>query len=272
MRVHYVEVGTGPPVLFLHGNPTWSYLWRNILPAAGRAHRAVAFDLPGFGRSERPADSRYDFAGHARVLSGFIDQLGVERLTLVGHDWGGILAMNWAVEHPQRVTRVALMSTFVAPVGGLLRPLLRLPRTPGLGWLLIQRLNLFLPLAMRFGVADRSRLTREVMRHYREPFPDAASRYPIRRWTEQLPATRNDTTYRVLERIGAALPTFEPPVLIVKGSRDPILATSRARWLTATLPRARLAVVEGAGHFLQEDRPREVADLLSGFLSDDPPR
>lgn len=266
VRIHYVEAGVGAPVLFVHGNPTWSYLWRNILPTIAETHRAIALDLPGFGRSERPAGARYDFADHARVIDGFIDALGLERLSLVLHDWGGALGMQWAVTHPERVVSVTLMSTFVAPVGGALRLILRLPRLPGVGWLLVQQLNLFVPLVLRVGVVDRSRLTREVMRRYREPFPDAASRFPIRRWTEQLPALADDPTYRVMERIGAALPTFEPPVMIVKATRDPILTMGRARWLAATLPNARLEIVEGAGHFVQEDRPEAVAALLRDFL------
>ena len=232
------EEGGGPPVVLCHGWPELAYSWRRQISAlAGAGYRVIAPGMRGYGRTERPeAIGDYDIHHLTGDMAGLLDALGIERAVFCGHDWGGILAMNWAVEHPQRVTRIALMSTFVAPVGGLLRPLLRLPRTPGIGWQLIQRLNLFLPLAMRFGVVDRSRLTREVMRHYREPFPDAASRYPIRRWTEQLPATRNDPTYRVLERIGAALPTLAPPVLIVKGSRDPILTTSRARWLRSIPP------------------------------------
>ena len=174
-----------------------------------------------------------------------------------------------AVEHLERVSRVALLSTFVAPVDGVLRSaLMRLPRIPGLGALLVQRLNLFVPLALRAGVVHWSRLTPELRRAYATPFPDAASRLPIRRWTEQLPASNRDRTYRVLQAIAGSLPSFDRPVLILRGRYDPVLTMSRARWLRETLPQARLEVVLGAGHFLQEDQPERVASLLVDFLTE----
>ena len=269
VRLHYVEHGSGPPALFLHGNPTWSYLWRNVLPEVGRTHRAIAVDLAGFGRSEHPSGFNYDFDEHAALLAGFIDHLELDDLSLVLHDWGGILGMHWAVEHLDRVSRVALLSTFVAPVDGVLRSaLMRLPRIPGLGALLVQRLNLFVPLALRAGVVHWSRLTPELRRAYATPFPGAASRLPIRRWTEQLPASSRDRTHRVLQVIAGSLPSFDRPVLIVRGRYDPVLTMTRARWLRDALPQARLEVVSRAGHFLQEDQPERVASLLADFLTE----
>jgi haloalkane dehalogenase len=268
VRLHYVEYGSGPPALFLHGNPTWSYLWRNVLPEAGRTHRAIALDLAGFGLSEHPVGFHYSFDEHAAMLAGFIDHLELDDLSLLLHDWGGILGMHWAVQHLDRVSRVALLSTFVAPVDGRFRSaLMRLPRIPGLGALLVQRLNLFVPLALRAGIVHRSRLTPQLRGAYARPFPDAASRLPIRRWTEQLPASSQDRTYRVLQTIAESLPSFNRPVLILKGRYDPILTTSRARWLQEALPQARLEVLPGAGHFLQEDQPERVASLLVDFLT-----
>ena len=268
VRIHYVEAGDGDPVLFVHGNPTWSYLWRNILPAVARTHRAIALDLMGFGRSERPPGARYDLDEHMGILDGFIEQLGAPRLSLVLHDWGGILGMHYAVAHRERIAKVALASTSLAPPGRSLRWALRLPRLPGLGWLLVQRLNLFLPLALRAGVIQRSRRTPEMLRRYREPFPDAASRLPIRRWTEQLPARPDDRVSRVLDMIGEVLPAFEAPVLILRGRFDPILSMARARLLARLLPDARLEVVPGAGHFMQEDQPERVAASLRAFLTE----
>lgn len=269
VRIHYVERGTGAPVLFVHGNPTSSYLWRNITPAIARTHRTIAIDLPGFGGSEHPLGFGYRFDDHAAVLEAFIGELGLEGVALVLHDWGGILGMYYAVRHPERVTNVVLMSTSVAPVrmSPVVGALLRLPRAPLLGWLIVQRLNLFLPLALRAGVVHWSHLTPEVRRAYARPFPDAASRLPIRRWTEQLPARPGDRVSAVLREIGEALPAFDRPVLIVKAQRDPILSTSRARALLDVLPHARLELVRDAGHFLQEDQPERVAELLADFLA-----
>lgn len=269
-RIHYVEHGEGPPVLFIHGNPTSSYLWRNITPPLANTHRTIAIDLLGFGRSEHPPGCRYDFDDHAAVIEGFIEALGLgDGLSLVLHDWGGILGMHYAVRHRRRLARVALLSTFVAPVSfpasGLL---MRAPRLPGVGSLLVQRMNLFLPLALRAGVVRWSKLTPEVRAAYRRPFPDAASRYPIRRWTEQLPARPADRVSRVLDMIGEVLPAFDVPVLILRGRFDPILSMARARTLARMLPDARLEVVPRAGHFMQEDQPERVAASLRAFLTE----
>ncbi|MCH8993771.1 MAG: haloalkane dehalogenase [Chloroflexi bacterium] len=265
-NIHYVEEGTGDPVLFVHGNPTWSYLWRNILPQVAVAHRAIAFDLLGFGRSDKPGDADYSFDEHCAVLKGFIESLDLRNLSLVLHDWGGPIGMNYAVDHKENVAKVVLMSTFVAPVKLPLGFALKLLRVPWLSAFMIQRLNLFLPIALRVGVANRSHLTREVLRQYYAPFPDYESRRSIRRWPEQLPLGPADSSYRALERISAALPSFDRPVLVLKAERDPILTMKRAKWLIQTLPSARLEVVEKAGHYAQEDQPEKVAAAISQFL------
>ena len=105
LRLHYLEQGSGEPVLMLHGWPTSSYLWRGILPAVGEGNRAIALDLPGFGRSDKPLDASYSFRFFERVLSGFLDAIGVERLGLAVHDLGGPVGLYWASQHPERVSR-----------------------------------------------------------------------------------------------------------------------------------------------------------------------
>lgn len=270
VRIHYVEQGTGPPVLFVHGNPTWSYIWRNVLPATAGTHRAIALDLMGFGRSEHPPGSRYDVVEHAAVIEAFIGELGLQHLSLVLHDWGGILGMDYAVRHQANVDKVVLMSTFLAPPRGRLNSLLmRVPRVPGIGWLAVERLNLFLPLALRAGIARPARLSQEIRRSYAEPFPTAESRRSIRRFTEQLPVSPADESYAMLTKIAAELPAFDRPVLILKGRWDPILSMRRARWLARTLPHARVEVIDGAGHFLQEDQPARVAELVASHIRGD---
>ncbi len=265
-NIHYVEEGTGDPVLFVHGNPTWSYLWRNIIPKVAQTHRAIAVDLLGFGRSDKPSDADYSFDEHCAVVAGFIDSLDLRNLSLVLHDWGGPIGMSYAIDHKENVAKVVLISTFVAPVKLPLGFALKVLRLRWLSAFIIQRLNLFLPFALRVGVANRSHLTREVLRQYHAPFPDYESRRSMRRWPEQLPLGPADSAYRALERIGAALPSFDRPVLVLKAERDPILTMKRAKWLVQTLPVARLEVVEKAGHYAQEDQPEKVAAAISQFL------
>ena len=266
VRIHYVEQGSGDPVLFVHGNPTWSYLWRNIIPRVAETHRAIALDLMGFGKSDKPADADYSFEEHCDVVSGFIESLGLRDLSLVLHDWGGPIGMTYAIDHKENVAKVVLMSTFVAPWKLPLSFLFKLPRLRWLSAFIIQRLNLFLLLVPLLGVANRSNMTREVRRQYRAPFPDYESRRPVRRWPEQLPLGPADSTYRALERIGEALPSFDRPVLVLKASNDRVLSMGRARWLVETLPDARLEIIEKAGHYAQEDQPEKIALAISRFL------
>jgi haloalkane dehalogenase len=176
--------------------------------------------------------------------------------------------MSYAVDHKENVANVVLMSTFVAPWKLPLPFLLKPLRWRWLSAFIIQRLNLFLLLVPRLGVANRANMTRAVRRQYRAPFPDYESRRPVRRWPEQLPLSPSDSTYRALERIGAALPTFDRRVLVLKAANDLVLSMNRARWLVRTLPDARLEIIEKAGHYAQEDQPVKIAAAISRFLAE----
>ena len=269
MRIHYVEEGAGRPVLFVHGNPTWSYLWRNIIPKVAETERALAIDLLGFGKSDKPVDADYSFDQHCAIVSEFIQSMGLKDVALVLHDWGGLIGMNYAIDHVKNVRRVVLLSTFVAPVALPFASVLRLIRDSALTPLFVQRLNLFMPLVLRLGVARRSSMSDVVREQYYAPFPDYASRRSVRRWPEQIPLVPSDITYQALDRIGRALPSFDRQVLVLKADRDPILTMKRAEWLVQTLPRGRLVVIEQAGHFAQEDQPSKVATAISAFLREE---
>lgn len=268
-RIHYVEQGAGRPVLFVHGNPTWSYLWRNIIPKVAETERALAIDLLGFGKSDKPAGADYSFDQHCAIVSEFIQSMGLKDVALVLHDWGGLIGMNYAIDHVENVRKVVLLSTFVAPVALPFASVLRLFRNSALTTLFVQRLNLFMPLVFRIGVVKRSSMSDGVREQYYAPFPDYASRRSVRRWPEQIPLVPSDATYQTLERISQALPSFNRPVLVLKADRDPILTMKRAEWLVQTLPQARLEVIEQAGHFAQEDQPEKVAAAISAFLREE---
>ncbi len=115
LNLHYLEAGQGDPILLLHGFPTSSHLYRNILPTLGETHRAIALDLPGYGLSDKPLDANYDYDFYANTLSAFLDALGIEKTHLVVHDLGGPAGLYWAVENPTRVDRIAILNTLVFP-------------------------------------------------------------------------------------------------------------------------------------------------------------
>ncbi|HKY90907.1 MAG TPA: haloalkane dehalogenase, partial [Nevskiaceae bacterium] len=191
-RLHYVDTG-GPDravALFLHGNPTSSYLWRNIIPHVAPKMRCLAPDLIGFGKSDQPADLGYRFEDHVRYIEGFIEALGLERVTLVLHDWGSAIGLDWARRHPDRVAGIAMME-FISPVESwadwpdAIRPLFQAFRTPGQGRPLIVDQNVFIEQVLPGAVARG--LTPAEMEHYRAPFRDPATRQPMLTFRNELP-------------------------------------------------------------------------------------
>jgi haloalkane dehalogenase len=274
-RIHYVEEGKGLPILFIHGNPTSSYLWRNILPhvAAESGRRGIALDLLGFGRSDKPEDIEYTLRMHAEIVEQFIDKLGLHDLVLVLHDWGGPLGMHYAVRHPENIHAVALMETFLWDMAwkdfGRLAPVFRVMRSPA-GYVLLQRMNLFVERILPRSVIRRDHITPEVMKHYREPFPTIGSRRAIRDFPRLLPVGgRPEDSCRFMEDISAGLPHLTCPVLWIKAEPGAIITKNteyRLTALSALVPQ--LSVVNfGPGlHYLQEDDPNRLASLITGWM------
>ena len=188
-RIHYVEAGEGDPLLFLHGNPTSCYLWRNVMPHLAGDARCVAPDLIGMGRSDKP-DLDYRLVDHARYVDGFIEALGLQRLTLVLHDWGSALGFHYARRHAANVRGLAFMEALVRPVTWdewprTVRPVFEAFRTPEVGWDLVVNQNAFVEQVLP-GAIQRT-LSEVEMARYREPFREPASRKPVWRWPNEIP-------------------------------------------------------------------------------------
>lgn len=268
----YLETGAGDPVLFLHGNPTSSYLWRNVLPHVAATRRAIAVDLIGMGGSGKP-DIAYSFADHARYLEAFIDALGLHRLVLVGHDWGAALAWDFAERHPERVAGLAFMEGVLPPAFplpsyeamGPAAAALRALRDPEQGAKLVFEQNMFVE-QMLPGFVDRP-LGDRAMAAYRAPYIDPQDRLPTLQWPRELPIegvpARN---VAVMERIAAFMAAVSMPTLLLYA--EPGVATPAASvdWYRATVPGIETAFVGRGLHFIQEDHPRaiglEIADWL----------
>jgi pimeloyl-ACP methyl ester carboxylesterase len=192
-RLHYVEVGQGRPILLLHGNPTWSYVWRNILPIVAEQGRAIAVDLVGMGRSSKP-EILYRFADHSAYLDAFIQALGLRNVTFVLHDWGSALGFHYACRHPDNVRAMAFFEAILAPIPGWgalprdLRQMFQSFRDPAVGCRLIIEENMFIEKVLPAGISRT--LTDREMESYREPYlkPEAlAQRGPDRRSTGRRP-------------------------------------------------------------------------------------
>jgi pimeloyl-ACP methyl ester carboxylesterase len=261
LTIAYRELGEGPAVVLLHGWPTSSFLWRNVMPAIARANRVIAPDLPGFGASDKPTGVRYDFAFFERALDGLLTELDVDRVGLAVHDLGGPVGVHWALEHPERVTGLALLNTLVYPefspavlefVKALTTPELRDQITSPEG----------LADVMRLGLADKSNATDEVIAGVRAPFADEASR-------RALADAGVGLDLELFGEIGRRLPSLTVPVRIVYGEQDPILpdvAETMAR-LARDLPQAQVTTLPECGHFLQEEAPDQVGELLAEFFA-----
>lgn len=262
LDLHYLECGSGDPVLLLHGWPTSSFLYRNILPAiAAAGRRAIALDLPGFGRSSKPLDVRYSFDFYARALDGFTAALGLERLGLVVHDLGGPVGLYWACNNLPRIERLALLNTLVYPeLSAAVIAFGLACMIPGLRSLLTSAAGL--RFAMHLGVADKHRLQPDTIAGTQAPFRTRAARAALLKSALGLSA-------RGLRHIATTLPSLRAPVRIIYGARDRILpdVATTMRRVARDLPQATLTELPDCGHFLQEERPQEVAALLAEFFA-----
>jgi cis-3-alkyl-4-acyloxetan-2-one decarboxylase len=271
----YVDEGTGPPVVLVHGNPTWSFYFRSLLgalPAAG--YRAIAPDHIGMGRSAKPAAGDYPFTLGRRVADftrflDRLDRLGLdEPVTLVVHDWGGAIALAWAVEHPERVAGLVLLNTaaFPLPPGKGLPVWLRLARLPVLGPAAVLRANAFARAATV--LATRRRLPGEARRGLLAPYDRPAHRVAVLRFVQDVPVRPSDPAYPVLRRIGDRLPLLgDRPVLVCWGMRDFVFdADILARW-EGIYPHAEVHRFPEAGHYVLEDAGAAIAPLVTDFLA-----
>jgi haloalkane dehalogenase len=261
LRIHYREEGTGDVVLLLHGWPTSSFLYRNIIGKVGETHRTIAIDLPGFGASDKPLDASYSFGFYAGVLEGFLDALGVKTVALVVHDLGGPVGLWWACEHPARISKLVLLNTLVYPMPSwAVVAFFMACRIPGLRGIMVSDWGL--KIAMKIGVTDFDKLGPEVVPGVQEPFQTKAARKALLKAGIGL----HPGGFRT---IAEKLPSFEVPVRIIYGARDRILPDV-ARTMTRVakdLPQATTTVLDDCGHFLQEERPAEIAEHLAEFLA-----
>src|SRR5258705_642298 len=189
-RMAYVDEGSGDPIVFLHGNPTSSYLWRNVIPHVRSRGSAIAPDLIGTGRDDKP-DIGYRFVDHARYIDGFLEALGLDRITFVVHDWGSALGFDWAMSHESRVRGLAFMEAILGPVPSWdgFRPegreSFQALRTPGVGERMVLEENFFVEQILPKGVLRA--LTDTEMAYYRAPFAHAAARRPMLAWPREIP-------------------------------------------------------------------------------------
>jgi haloalkane dehalogenase len=263
--VHYVDEGTGEPVLFVHGTPTWSYEWRHLIRALAPRWRCVAPDLLGFGLSERPPGFAYTPEAHARVLAALVERLGLAHFTLVVHDYGGPIGLPLCLDRPERVHRLVLLNTWLWPLADD-RGFRRKGRLAGsaLGRLLYRRCNASLRLIMPHAYGDRRKLTPAIHRQYLAPFPAPDDRERVL-WALARAILGSGEYYADLWRRRDRL--RGRPALLVWGLRDPAFGPRcLERWETLFGPDAWVVRLPDAGHWPHEEEPATVGTALREFL------
>ena len=262
-RMHYVDEGTGEPILFVHGTPTWSFEWRHLIRALSRRHRCIAPDLLGFGLSDRPRAFEYTPEAHAEAIATFVERLDLDRVTLVVHDYGGPIALPLALERPTRVSRVVIINSWMWSFAGD-RDMERKARIAGsaVGRFLYRWANLSQRVDAPSAYGDRSKLTPEIHKQYLAVFPDRWSRGAVL-WPLARALLGSAPSYEQLGSMRERL--RELPTLIVWGTRDSAFRPDQlARW-RAALPQARVVELP-VGHWPHEEAPDEVIAALREFL------
>jgi haloalkane dehalogenase len=263
LRMHYVDEGEGDPVLCLHGEPTWSYLYRKMIPGLSRVARVVAPDYLGFGRSDKPTDRGwYSFDRHYGSILGLVESLELERLTVVVQDWGGPIGMRLAVEQPERVARLVILNTGVG--GG---------RAPNDVWLRFREVvraagGDFQPGRLIRTASVRG-LSDEAMAAYDAPFPTPESKAGPIMFPEQVPTEPEHPNAAPMLAIREAMKEWQKPTLVLFGDSDPIFPPEVAERIAELIPGALQAeTIANAGHFVQEDAGEEVAARIVRFLEE----
>jgi haloalkane dehalogenase len=262
LRMHYLDEGSGPPVLLLHGEPTWSYLYRKIVPELTASARTIAPDYFGFGRSDKPLrvkDYSYDF--HFASIVRLVEELELRDVTVVVQDWGGPIGLRLAVEHPGRVGRLVIMNTGIG--GG---------RPPSDEWLRFRdwlvRLGTAIVPGRLVQISAVQPMSEEVERAYSAPWPAPESKAGILAFPGLVPISPDHPDTPAHLAVRAQLAHWEKPTLVLFSDSDPIFSPSVAEHIAAHIPGAvEPEIVKGAGHFLQEDQGEEIGRRIAQFVA-----
>ena len=273
-RMHYVDEGQGDPVLMVHGNPSWSFYYRDRISQLRSSHRVIAPDHIGCGRSAKPNDRHYDYTLSTRVadLGTLVDSLDLRDVTLVVHDWGGMIGMAWAARHPVRIARLVVMNTaaFPLPAGKAFPPSLALARTPGIGALLVRGANAFSRGAVKYCVTRRP-MSKAVAAGYLEPYDSWAHRIAVHRFVQDIPLKENDRAYPIMKETGDALVRLvDKPMLICWGLKDFVFGRQFLDEWVRRFPEAEVQRFEDCGHYVLEDAGDEIIPLIQKFVDDRP--
>jgi haloalkane dehalogenase len=265
LRLAHIDEGKGPAVVFLHGEPTWSFLWRKVIPPVRDAgYRCIAPDLPGFGRSDKPIDiGWYTYDQHVASVLALVDELDLRDTTIVVHDWGGPIGLRVAVERPERIARIVVLDTGLFTGHQAMNDAWMAFRA------FVERTE-DLPVGLLVRRACLNDPGDDVIAAYDAPFPNAASKAGARAFPLILPLTPDAPGAQDGQRVLDALRGDTRPKLFLWAESDPVLPLETGRRFAAALGGEIDHVIAGASHFLQEDAGPEIGRLIAAWLASQP--
>lgn len=275
-NIHYLDEGVGEPVLMLHGNPTWCYLYRNFIPELSKYYRCIAPDFLGFGYSDKPTGADYSLEAQLQRFNHFVEKMKLTDITLVVHDIGGIIGLAWAAQHKPLVKRLIILNSsgsvpavwaeerYIPPWSYLvLWPL----RIPGFGELLVENLNFLHRVVMPMAFHNKGMFKKEVRRGFAAPYKCKNDRKAQLSTVRQIPILKTDAVYQMLLKTGHRLKGWQVPTQIIWGLKDPSFPQSIAKDLERLLPNHHPTVyLPRAGHFLTEEQPAVILYKIKRFL------
>ncbi|TDI10969.1 MAG: alpha/beta fold hydrolase [Acidobacteria bacterium] len=270
-QYHYLDEGQGEPLVMLHGNPSWSFMYRELVRAFRDTHRTVVPDHMGCGLSDKPPSGEYHYSLEERVadLEALLDEKGIHsNITLIMHDWGGAIGMTYAARHPSRIGRLIVLNTaaFLLPPGKSLHWSLSLCRDSRVVQFFILRFNAFARMAGYLGCQQP--MPREIRRAYRGPYDSWRNRIATLRFIQDIPLTPTDLSYGLLQQTQKSLSRFrQTPMLICWGERDFIFDGDFLREWIRRFPKARVHRFPGAGHYVLEESSATIVPLIRDFLA-----
>jgi haloalkane dehalogenase len=262
LRLHYLDEGTGSPVLLLHGEPTWSYLYRKVIPEVTPVARAIAPDYLGFGRSDKPlAREAYTYDLHVRSITKLVEELDLRDATVVVQDWGGPIGLRVAVEHPDRIARLVIMNTGIG--GG---------RPPSEEWLRfrdwVERLGTELVPGRLVRISAVQPIPDDVVDAYSAPWPVPESKAGILAFPDLVPISPDHPDLAAHMAVRAELARWDRPALVLFSDSDPIFSPRAAERIAEHIPGAlEPEIVASAGHFLQEDQGELIGRRIAEFVA-----
>ena len=269
-RMHYLDEGSGEPLLMVHGNPTWSFYFRHLVRAFADRRRCVVPDHVGCGLSDKPGDAAYDYVLDRRVedLEKLVAHLGLDGITLVLHDWGGMIGLAWAVRHPEKVKRIVLLNTagFGLPPGRTLPWQVAVVRHLPLA-LPVRGFNAFARGAARGCSTRPGRMTPSLRKAYLAPYDSWANRIAVHRFVQDIPLSPNDRSWPTVQHVSEKLALFRnTPVAVFWGGKDFVFDDHFLAEWKKRLPHAEVHYYADAGHYVLEDAHEEIVPLVRRFL------